>query len=184
MVNYQTHAWRLKTWVHWSHHLTWPEAAFLPHSWVQAYCVTVCLDLWPPLSYPLSMLSPICFSAVRVWELPFPQFLFLSEVWLIASLCNVLSSLNLPETLCTCSVISIVISGKFPIHKGPLLPFFMPKGKQIREKHQSLCVSNYTSQMEPQNKRQNPFVAQRTFSPGGLGSLVPWQRLTLSGHSL
>lgn len=49
--------------------------------------------------------SPVCFLAVRVGELSFPQALSFSRVWLIASLHNMptsslklLSNLRLPET--------------------------------------------------------------------------------------
>lgn len=164
----------MKMWVHWSHHITWLGSwALIPYSLIQVYYVRVCLDLWPPLSYPLSMSSPMCFSA-GLNRAPFSQLLFLSEVCLIALLCNMLSSLSLPKPMRLTLWSQLLFLENSQFTRGFLSPFFYAQGKtNQKEAAIPLCLKLHL-RMEPQNKRQNPIVAQRISGPGGLVAIGPW----------
>lgn len=86
--------------------------------------------------------------AVHTGELSFPQALSFSQVRLIASLCNMstsslkwLSNLSLPETPLHHSVISTVISGKFPVHQGLFASLRYAHGRtNQREAAISVCL--------------------------------------------
>lgn len=134
----------MKKWVHWSHHITWRGAALVPHCLIQVHYVRVCLDLWPPLSYPLSTSSPICFPTGHVTELPFSQLPLLSEVWLIASLCNMLSNLSLLET---------------PLHLTLWSQLLFLENSQFTR---DLCLPSLCPRENKSERSSNPSVSQTT----------------------
>lgn len=155
----------MKMWVHWSRHRLYPEAAFLQHCQVLAFCVA----LWLPCLLPFPKWSPICFLVVHAWELSFTAFL-----------CNVLTSglklwsrMSLPETLCTYPVTSTVISGKFPVHKGLFASLLYAQGRT--NPSVSLTTTpgwSHKTQDRILIARRAPVPVQLSLSVG-LGSLAP-----------
>ena len=142
-------------------------------------CVMVCVHLWLPVSFPFPCRAPsaswqcVCESVLST-ALSLPRILFIASLWnVLTSSLQLPSHLSLPEALLHLPGELHCYFWKIPNSQGALcVPSLCPS-----EKQPFLCVSNYNSWMEPQDKRQNPLLPRDRPAPGwlslsvGLGSL-------------
>lgn len=172
------------------------RSIFLQHRQVWASCVMVCSDLGffcvMPSHVELCLLTWQCIESCPFHSpCPTPR----SGSLLLCAMCQP-AALNwypiwaCQKPLCAYSVISRVISGKFPIHKGLFTSLHYAQGRTHQTEAANLSVSQTTSPgWRNRMKGRLPLLPGEHSVPiqqsltVGVGSWAPWQRLMLFRHS-
>lgn len=133
----------MKMGVHWSHHMTWPEATFSSTLSGVGLCVVICVSLWLPVFFPSPWGAPSaswqCDSCPSHGPCPHPESCSLLLCWMCWPAAFEYGPVwACQKPFCTYPGISTVISGKFPVHKGLFASLLYAP---VRSSHSSVSLT-------------------------------------------